>query len=56
MKTTRKRKIVNATLDPELVDWLHTWRQSQVAVIPIGRAIDAAILALREKDEARAKN
>jgi len=48
MQTSRPRKIINMSLDPELVDWLNEWRKSQTAVVPFGRAIDACIRAFRE--------
>jgi hypothetical protein len=50
MQTPRPRKIINMSLDPELVDWLNEWRKSQTAVVPFGRAVDACIRALRETE------
>jgi hypothetical protein len=48
MQTPRPRKIINMSLDPDLVDWLHEWRKAQTAQVPFGRAIDACIREFRE--------
>lgn len=49
MQRHRPRKIINMSLDPELVEWLHEWRKSQPAQVSFGRAIDACIRAFRDK-------
>ena len=53
MRMSRIRKPVNVTIDPELADWLNTWRKSQAAEVPFGRALDACIRAFREALEAQ---
>jgi hypothetical protein len=44
----RPRKSMVVTLDPELVKWLHEWRLSQPAKVPLGRALDACMRAFIE--------
>jgi hypothetical protein len=51
MQTPRPRKIINMSLDPELVEWLNEWRKSQTAEVPFGRAIDACIRAFQITQE-----
>ena len=48
---TRQRKRIIATLDPELIAWLDTWRDRQPVRTSRSACLDEAIRAFREREE-----